>query len=68
MVYETCSRQGRVFGKSIKDHVAKNHGDGQWPEYYYDVLSGPNFGSLMGWSGPHTWKDFDERERSQKRC
>lgn len=52
--------------RGIKDHVAKNHGDGQWPEYYYDVLSGPNFGSLMGWSGPHTWKDFDERERSQK--
>jgi len=49
----------------IKDHVAKHHGEGQWPEYYYDVLSGPNFGSLMGWSGPHTWKDFDDRERSQ---
>jgi hypothetical protein len=49
----------------IKDHVAKHHGDGKWPEYYYDVLSGPNFGSLMGWSGPHTWKAFDERERSE---
>lgn len=49
----------------IKDHVANHHGEGQWPEYYYDVLSGPNFGSLMGWSGPHTWKAFDERERSQ---
>ena len=51
--------------KGLKAHVAKNHGEGQWPEYYYDVLSGPNFGSLMGWSGPHTWKDFDERVRSQ---
>ena len=49
----------------LKAHVAKNHGEGQWPEYYYSVLSGPNFGSLMGWSGPHTWKAFDERERSQ---
>jgi hypothetical protein len=51
--------------KGLKDHVAKHHGEDQWPEYYYDVLSGPNYGSLMGWSGPHTWKAFDERVRSQ---
>lgn len=57
--------KAEMLQRGIKDHVAKHHGEGQWPEYYYDVLSGPNFGSLMGWSGPHTWKDFDERERSQ---
>ncbi len=50
--------------KGLKDHVEKFHGKGQWPEYYHDVLTGPNAGSLMGWSGPHTFKAMDERVRS----
>ena len=58
--------KSKLLERGIKKHVIGNHNKGQWPEYYYSVLSGPNFGSLMGWSGPHTWKDFDERERSQK--
>ena len=57
--------KAQMLEKGLKDHVARHHGENQWPEYYYDVLSGPNFGSLMGWSGPHTWKAFDERVRSQ---
>ena len=57
--------KAQMLEKGLKDHVARHHGEDQWPEYYYDVLSGPNFGSLMGWSGPHTWKAFDERVRSQ---
>ena len=24
--------------RGIKDHVAKNHGDGQWPEYYLSLI------------------------------
>ena len=51
--------------KGLKDHVYKFHGEGKWPEYYFEVLSGPNSGSFAGWSGPHTWKDFDERKRSK---
>ena len=51
--------------KGLKDHVKKFHGEGKWPEYYFEVLSGPNSGSFAGWSGPHTWKDFDERDRSK---
>ena len=50
--------------KGLKDHVEKFHGKGQWPEYYHDVLTGPNAGSLMGWSGPHTFKAMDNRVRS----
>ena len=50
--------------KGLKDHVEKFHGKGQWPEYYHDILTGPNAGSLMGWSGPHTFKAFDDRVRS----
>jgi len=51
--------------KGLIDHVKKHHGKGGWPEYYFDILSGPNQGSFAGWSGPHTWKAFDERVRSQ---
>ncbi len=51
--------------KGLADHVKKFHGKGSWPEEYFDVLSGPNSGSLMGFSGPHTWKAFDDRVRSQ---
>ena len=51
--------------KGLADHVAKFHGQGSWPEYHFDVISGPNAGSLMGFSGPHTWKAFDDRVRSQ---
>ena len=51
--------------KGIIDHVKKHHGQGGWPEYYFEILSGPNQGSFAGWSGPHTWKSFDERVRSQ---
>ena len=51
--------------KGIIDHVKKHHGQGGWPEYYFEILSGPNQGSFAGWSGPHTWKAFDERVRSQ---
>jgi len=50
--------------KGLKDHVEKFHGKGQWPEYYHDILTGPNAGLLMGWSGPHTFKAMDERVRS----
>ena len=32
---------------------------------YIEELRGPNSGSLAGRSGPHTWKDFDESERSK---
>ena len=58
--------KSKLLERGIKKHVIGNHNKGQWSEYYYSVLSGPNSGSLMGWSGPHTWKDFDERKRSQK--
>ena len=51
--------------KGLADHVAKFHGQGSWPELHFDVLSGPNAGSLRGFSGPHTWKAFDDRVRSQ---
>lgn len=51
--------------KGLADHVAKFHAKGSWPEYHFDVISGPNAGSLMGFSGPHTWKAFDDRVRSQ---
>ena len=61
------AKDGKVkqLEKGLAEHVAKFHGPGSWPEYYFDILSGPNAGSLMGFSGPHTWKDFDDRERSQ---
>ncbi len=52
--------------KGLIDHVKKHHGQGEWPEYYFDVLSGPNQGSFAGWSGPHTWKTFDDRIRSKE--
>ena len=51
--------------KGLIDHVKKHHGQGEWPEYYFEILSGPNEGSFAAWSGPHTWKAFDERVRSQ---
>ena len=51
--------------KGLIDHVKKHHGQGEWPEYYFEILSGPNQGSFAGWSGPHTWKSFDDRVRSQ---
>ena len=51
--------------KGLIDHVKKHHGQGEWPEYYFEILNGPNEGSFAAWSGPHTWKAFDERVRSQ---
>lgn len=57
--------KSQMLQKGLKAHVSKFHGEGQWPEYYFEVLSGPNSGSFAGWSGPHTWKEFDERERSE---
>lgn len=57
--------KGKQLSKGLIDHVKKYHGEGQWPEYYYEVLSGPNSGSFAGWSGPHSWKAFDDRERSK---
>ena len=57
--------KSQMLQKGLKEHVSKFHGEGQWPEYYFEVLSGPNSGSFAGWSGPHTWKEFDERERTE---
>ena len=51
--------------KGLTDHIEKFHPAGGWPEYFFEVISGPNTGSLMGFSGPHSWKSFDERVRSQ---
>lgn len=53
------------FEKGLKDHVEKHHGSGEWPEYHFRVISGPNFGSYMKFTGPHSWKSFDDRVRSQ---
>ena len=66
-VWYMTAKDGKVkqLEKGLADHVAKHHGAGDWPEYYFDVISGPNSGSLMGFSGPHTWKAFDDRVRSQ---
>ena len=36
--------------KGLIDHVKKHHGQGEWPEYYFEILSGPNEGSFAAWS------------------
>ena len=60
--------KSKMLESGIKKHVIGNHhGEGQWSEYYYEVLSGPNFGSFAGWSGPHTWKEINERKSVVKK-
>ena len=34
--------------KGLTDHIEKFHPAGGWPEYFFEVISGPNTGSLMG--------------------
>ena len=53
------------FEKGLADHVKKHHPADGWPEYHFQVISGPNVGMYMKFSGPHSWKSFDERVRSQ---
>jgi hypothetical protein len=53
------------FEKGLADHVKKHHPADGWPEYHFQVISGPNIGMYMKFSGPHSWKSFDERVRSQ---
>ena len=57
--------KGKQLERGMADHVEKFHPAGGWPEYFFEVISGPNAGSFMGFSGPHSWKSFDERVRSQ---
>jgi len=53
------------FEKGLADHVEKHHPADGWPEYHFKVVSGPNLGMYIKFSGPHSWKSFDERVRSQ---
>ena len=53
------------FEKGLADHVAKHHPADGWSEYHFQVVSGPNLGTYIKFSGPHSWKSFDERVRSQ---
>ena len=53
------------FEKGLADHVEKHHPADGWPEYHFKVVSGPNLGMYIKFSGPHSWKSFDERLRSQ---
>tara|TARA_B100001123_G_scaffold141850_1_gene164792 strand:- start:263 stop:1015 length:753 start_codon:yes stop_codon:yes gene_type:complete len=66
-VWYMTAKDGKVkqLEKGLADHTEKFHPTDGWPEYFFDVISGPNAGSLMGFSGPHNWKSFDERVRSQ---
>ena len=32
--------KSKMLQNGLKDHVSKFHGEGQWSEYYFEVLSG----------------------------
>jgi hypothetical protein len=60
--YRTWVKPGHTaaFNKALAAHVKQFH-SGEWKWRVYDVLTGPDGGSVQIGEGPHTWTEFDGR-------
>jgi hypothetical protein len=60
--YRTWVKPGHTaaFNKALAAHVKQFH-SGDWKWRVYDVLTGPDGGSVQVSEGPHTWTEFEGR-------
>lgn len=60
--YRTWVKPGHTtaFNKALMAHIKQFH-SGEWRWRVYDVLTGPDGGSLQITEGPHTWTQYEAR-------